>query len=312
MNIEILNYLSAITEEEQSILDGITQIRQELYSGGHDFIIDSRRMPGSGRYVSIRPHTRFAPFPLHKHNYIEMMYMLSGSTTHIVDGICVRLEKGDLLILNQHCRHEIMSAGIDDIGVNFIILPEFLNSVFEKLDFENRFIKALCKKTSAHLHFMVSEYLPVQNVIENLLWSLISENDSHKILQSTMQLLFMLLADCTETLASSQNRHDTLLAEISRYIDSSYQTATLSELAGNLHHSQSNMSKLIYKATGKTFKELLKEKRLDIAEGLLLKSNVSVTDIISAAGYDNTGYFYRIFKERFGVSPKDYRKLKGK
>ena len=79
----------------------------------------------------MRPHTRFAPFPLHSHNYIEMMYVFSGSISHIIDGIGITLEKGDLLILNPASRHEILTAGADDIGVNFIILPEFLNSVFE-------------------------------------------------------------------------------------------------------------------------------------------------------------------------------------
>jgi len=40
---------------------------------------------------------------------------------------------------------------------------------------------------------------------------------------------------------------------------------------------------------------------------LLTSSAVPVTDIIESVGYDNTSYFYRKFRERYGMSPKEYR-----
>ena len=53
--------------------------------------------------------------------------MCRGCTTHIINnGDRVTLETGDLLFMNQHCSHEVLPAGKDDIGINFIILPEFL------------------------------------------------------------------------------------------------------------------------------------------------------------------------------------------
>ena len=41
---------------------------------------------------------------------------------------------------------------------------------------------------------------------------------------------------------------------------------------------------------------------------LLTSSRLSIADIIGSVGYDNTSYFYRKFRERYGVSPKEYRK----
>ena len=81
MNERLLRELSHITEEEQDILDGKTGIDRTLYSEGSDFVITSEKMLKEGRLIQFRPHTRFVYFPRHTHNYVEMIYMCSGSTT---------------------------------------------------------------------------------------------------------------------------------------------------------------------------------------------------------------------------------------
>ena len=83
MNERLLRELSHITEEEQDILDGKTGIDRTLYSEGSDFVITSEKMLKEGRLIQFRPHTRFVYFPRHTHNYVEMIYMCSGSTRHL-------------------------------------------------------------------------------------------------------------------------------------------------------------------------------------------------------------------------------------
>ena len=55
-----------------------------------------------------------------------MIYMCSGSTTHIIND-CERivLREGEILLLNQNAAHEILPAGMNDVAVNFLILPDF-------------------------------------------------------------------------------------------------------------------------------------------------------------------------------------------
>ena len=114
MNERLLRELSHITEEEQDILDGKTGIDRTLYSEGSDFVITSEKMLKEGRLIQFRPHTRFVYFPRHTHNYVEMIYMCSGSTTHIINGTELILQRGELLILNQHASQEILPAGKED------------------------------------------------------------------------------------------------------------------------------------------------------------------------------------------------------
>ena len=67
------------------------------------------------------------------------------------------------------------------------------------------------------------------------------------------------------------------------------------------------LSRFVKTHTGQTFKELLQTRRLKQAAYLLSHSAVPVEDIISAVGYDNTSYFHRIFKEAYGMTPRQYR-----
>ena len=111
MHQELIRELSVITEEEQRILDGRTEIDQEIYTEKKDMVIDSSKLLQRGKLIQVRPHTRFVHFPEHTHNYIEVIYMCQGSTTHILNGNEVVLREGDLLFLNQSAVQEILPAG---------------------------------------------------------------------------------------------------------------------------------------------------------------------------------------------------------
>ena len=84
MRQELLDYLKQITPEEQEILDG-QKLRRERYAPQDEFIVDSGMLLKKGKLIEIRPHTRFVHFPAHRHNYMELVYMCAGSTTHILD-----------------------------------------------------------------------------------------------------------------------------------------------------------------------------------------------------------------------------------
>ena len=86
MDERLLCRLKEITDEERAILAGGQGIQRERYTSGRDFVVDSEKMLEKGKLIEIRPHTRFVHFPRHRHNYVEVLYMCSGSTTHILNG----------------------------------------------------------------------------------------------------------------------------------------------------------------------------------------------------------------------------------
>ena len=316
MHQELLKVLSVITDEERRILDGHTDIEHDRYTEKKELIVDCEKLIQKGKMIQVRPHTRFVRFPKHRHNYVEVIYMCQGTTTHIVDGNRVVLEQGDLLFLNQHAVQEIEPAKEEDIAINFIIVPEFFNMAFSMMGDENNALKdfligTLCSKDgmTSYLYFHVADILPIQNLVENMVWTIFYDmGNKRSSNQITMGLLLLQLLNHMDKMETGNSLFDTeLIGTVLGYIEGHYRNGTLSELAKMMKYDVYWLSREIKKRTGKTYKELLQAKRMNQAAYLLSNSRLAVADIIESVGYDNSSYFYRKFKERYGVSPKEYR-----
>ena len=317
MQQELLDHLKKITEEEQRILDGSAEVDKELYTSGRDFIVDSRKMLDEGKLITVRTHTRFVHFPAHRHNFIEVLYVCEGSVTNIIDGKKVVVGKGELLFLNQYTRHELLPAGENDIAINFMILPEFFDVAYEMIGNNSvltDFLVNLLRKDEEKgefLHFRVSEVLQIQNLLENMIDSLVSgKKDQNRINQITMGLLFLYLSESVQLAKMRrQDRYeDVLVMTVLEYIEQNYRTASLSELCDRLRLPIHTLSRMIKRGTGANFTELLQRKRLSKAVQLLCDTSLSVNDIIAAVGYENNSYFHRVFRERYQLTPKEFRK----
>lgn len=313
MNKELLASLQGITAEERAILDGRQDIDRELYMQGQTNTINARKLLSDGKLITVRPHTRFVHFPEHTHDYVEMIYMCEGRTTHIVNGKRITLEQGDLLFLSQSATHEVCQAGEMDVAVNFIVLPDFFTTVLAALGEEETplrifLVDCLCGRNfgQGYLHFRVSALAPVQNLVENLLWILLRDTpNKRKKSQMTMALLFLQLMDHTETLHEDQE--NAVVLRVLQYVEANYMTGSFAEIAELLHYDASWLSREIKRKTGKTYTQLVQEKRLAQAAFLLKNTERNVSDISVAVGYENISYFHRIFSETYGKSPKHYR-----
>ena len=318
MDGRLLARLSEITDEEREILNGRTEIDKARYTGNEQLIMDKGRLLSEGRLISIRPNTRFIHFPRHRHNYVEVIYMCQGQTRHIVDGSEIILKAGELLFLNQHAVQEIFPAGKDDLAVNFIILPEFFDTAFAMLGQEENLLRSflagcLCGEPlgASYLHFQVTDVLPVQNLVENMIATLLTGGDpaaTRTINQFTMGLLLLHLTHLTDHIHEDSGSYDQKLAfRVLQYVEGHYQDGTLTELAGILHCDPCWLSRQIKKLTGRTYKDLLQTKRLTRAATLLTTTALPAAEISVAVGYDNTSYFHRIFRNKYEMSPGEYR-----
>lgn len=314
ISYRLLREIMPITEEENKILHSGVIDRNLYMSGGTD-VVNSKLLLEKGKLISLRPHTRFAEFPEHSHDYIEVVYMCLGSTTHIINGREVRLSEGELLFLSRNARHSIKTATENDIAINFIILPEFFTNSLSSLGEEDtplkRFITDSLDNTignSDYLLFKVSNELPVQNLVENLIWILLNDTRNKRMVNRiTMELLFQHLMNCADSISYGDSG-DELVVKFLKYIDDNYRDASLSEAAGLLFCDQSWLSREIKKRTGSNYTDLIRERRLSQAVFYLKNTNMKIADIVAAVGYDNASYFYRIFLGKYNMTPAEYRK----
>lgn len=317
MRNKIIEYLEKITEEEQAILDGNLEVQRDLYTSDQKFIVDSKKFLTRGKFIDVRPHTRFAYFPRHRHNYIEMLYVVQGQLITIINGTKrISMSDGDILFLNQYASHEILPAKKNDISVNFIILPEFFRYPISIMDKENilmDFIISSLSKTnpvSDYIYVQTKDILPVENLIENMIWTLIDKTaSSHTILQISMGLIFLNLSRYAKLI--NRNESDSsnlkLLFYILNYIENNYQNGNIKSIANSSGYPSYYISRLLKKSTGLNFKELLQKRKLQQAVYLLEHTILSIELIIERIGYENSSYFYRKFREQYGCSPNEYR-----
>ncbi len=320
MKDALIQKLQQISSEEREYLDGNASVKKKIYTNKIAFEIDEELFLEEGRLITARPHSRFVEFPEHTHNYIEMMYVCQGSITHYIEGTEIVMQKGDFLMLNQHVKHSVKKAGFEDIGINFIALPEFFDIPLSMLRGNNVLADFLVntlrqnRKVSDYLLFHVESDNAIENLMENMIGSMIQEEQYSEYLnQYSMGLVFLYLLKHVGnlTISDSKNYKDVILQSVLNYIYTSYQTATLAELAREFKQSASVLSKIIKQSTGQTFQELLQHTRFKKAKELLAETDMVIDDIVAAVGYENQSYFYRQFKERYGVTPRQYR-LKNK
>lgn len=316
MREQLLEILRPTTEEEKEILSGSSGVKKGLYTSKKHFTIESQKLLQRDKLISVRPHTRFVHFPSHNHNYIEVFYVCQGSVTHIIGTETVTVREGELLFLNQHVMHEILPCRQNDIAINFIILPEFFDTAFSMIGKNNilaDFLITTLKEengTSQYLYFQVADNLQIQNLMENMIDSLVHrQKNEDQINQHTMGLVFLHLLNsvCLLKESSPEQYQNMMIMSTLKYIDENYKEGTLTELCDMLNQSISGMSRLIRKNTGHTYKELVQRRRFRKAVELLVETDLPVNDIVSAVGYENSSYFYRKFKERYRITPNEYR-----
>ncbi|EHI99215.1 transcriptional regulator, AraC family [Clostridium sp. DL-VIII] len=313
---EIYDKLVCLTEEESKILNGETYINKSIYTDKRNFIIDSNKLLTNDELISIRKHTRFINFPSHKHNYIEFNYAYQGKLIQIIDKKEITLQKGELIFLNQFINHEIKASDQDDIILNFIIKPKFFEYITALIDNENIISKFLLstlytyQNRGEYLYFKVSERKSIQKLLERIIIELYTPSAMSKA--TTKLLVGLLLVELIKNsqdieIYSVDNYEKMVMIHTLRYIEEFYNNGTLVELSEQLNLPDYKLSKLIKKHTKMTFKELLQEKKLGKAIELIKSTDYHMVEIIDYVGYENQTHFYRIFKEKFGMTPRQYK-----
>ncbi|MEQ1775783.1 MAG: AraC family transcriptional regulator [Burkholderiales bacterium] len=98
------------------------------------------------------------------------------------------------------------------------------------------------------------------------------------------------------------------LARVSRFVrENLTKRLTLTSAAAAADLSPNYLAHLIKKETGKTFVDMVTERRMEKAQELLAHTSLRISEIAQAIGFEDEAYFSRRFRQRFHVAPRDYR-----
>jgi AraC-like DNA-binding protein len=82
---------------------------------------------------------------------------------------------------------------------------------------------------------------------------------------------------------------------------------TVEAVTKELGYTRQYVSGRFHRTTGRLLSHFLKEKRLEKAARLLKGGNMRVSQIARRCGFDSENYFRQQFRERFGMSPRQFR-----
>lgn len=258
---------------------------------------------------------RFETVPLHIHEWLELCYVYSGSCTFTLNDVSLTLSAGEILLISPNTPHRTTKCNEEDIMINFLITKKYLNNFFEKLAKKNFITQFLIEALNSqsrrdnYILFSAQKRNRLTLFANQFLCEFYSPSvTSVAILDAQMTLLICELINYFQhnmALASlSSSNH---IYSILRYIETNCADCTLESTAAFFHMHPNYLSSYIKKHTNYTYKQLIQNQRLSQAAMLLRTTTLPTCDISIAVGYENTGFFFKKFEEKYGCSPKEYR-----
>ncbi len=271
---------------------------------------------GSG--VDVTTHRITGSESEHLHEFIELVYILSGSGIHGIDGVEYPVRRGSLLLIN-YCQVHYFRTDSEMEICNILLDPEWIS---EKLiDSENAF-ELLTISSFSHFQKDVDQTAalvrfsgPERLRVEGLLWDMKSEMTGKEpgfvtVLKAQITVLLTMVF---RKMSRGSGMEETagLTPEFLSYIrHNCSEKLTLEDLAKKCFYNPSYFSRIFKEHYGVTVTEFINQSRLEKAMELLTETNLSVEEIVSRSGFPRKAGFYRLLKEKTGMTPQDYRKSK--
>ncbi len=233
-------------------------------------------------------------FPGHSHDYYEIEYIISGKGYININDVQYPIKENTLFFFTPLDFEKIEIDG-DVKLLNISFCPEWIHeSIATELisytvinDYIFPYTERICDEYRKNKRFN-------QTIIENM--------------------LTIMLVDISRNIREKEikqgNRYDKNIRKAINYMHLNFKNnTTLNEVAKITYLSPAYFSTTFKKSTNMSFLQYLTDLRLKYARRLLINTKMSITDICYNSGFSSFSNFSRLFKEKYKMTPKVYRKL---
>ena len=259
----------------------------------------------------------FSIFPMHWHDEMEIIKIIKGKYIVNINLKEYVVEEGDIVILKPCTLHSFKQYENEKMASKTIMFDlSMLNSNVTDACSIKYFTPFLDNKVSYPSILKPSDkgYKNIKNCIDKLFLCYEEKNEFFELqLKSYLfELFYILFKECFEIHdCSTKIKDDTTndIKAILEYIKINYMNPiSIKDLANVVNFSEHYFMRFFKKYMGMTCVDYINEYRLKIATNLLETTDMSIMEIAVKVGVNNISYFNKIFKKKFNLTPKEYRK----
>ena len=248
----------------------------------------------------------------HNHEFYEIFITISGTVTHFINGITQKLPEGSLVFIRPQDIHAYVydtPQSSDTVYINLTFTCETAELLFTYLSdgFPSKELLSCDMPPTVLLNRLEKErVLALVSELNIVNWQ---DKNALKlrmraILADIFVRFFYNMPDSRESsvplwlsqLLSEMEQPDHFAAGIERMISLSGRT-------------REHLSRSIKKYYGITLTEYINDLRINYASNLLLNTNTPILEICFACGFQSVSNFYKVFREKYQVSPGEFRRL---
>ena len=254
-----------------------------------------------------------------KHDFWEMVYVDGGEIIAVTDGLGRTLTQGQVIF---HKPMEIHAHVSNKVVPNNMLVVSFTTKS-QAMDFFDKKIFTLDKTGKTLLTLFIKEAnialgkIPGEYSNKNPIDFSASPFGSVQLLECYLTELLLILSRTDENSGTKVTRNDdskelaqsSIIELISAYLkENIYSSITLSDICSKFFMGKSRLCMLFSEYMGESPIEYYSRLKMSEAKKLLLRDELSVSNISDLLGYSSIHNFSRAFKKAVGTSPGEYRK----
>ncbi|MFH5181803.1 helix-turn-helix domain-containing protein [Paenibacillus sp. TAB 01] len=261
----------------------------------------------------------------HTHDFVEMAYVMDGNAQHHIGGHTYTLRAGDLFFIEPGTLHgytgpQIGSAVICNVLFDRQLLYREIRSMEPDYPMlELLFLLPFLRKSSvfiSHIYISGKERIDLEKHLETLLYEIKRQAPGYPfIIKSRMIECMVGLNRCYT------NRSSAVQAELSEtqwmefavhLIKENYdKPMPLEQISRMCGMSVASFAAKFKGYAGTTFLDFKHNVQIRQACRLLQETSLKAAAVGREVGFEDTGFFYKIFRKKTGMTPIEYRKQTG-
>ena len=245
------------------------------------------------------------PRVMHQHDdRFELMFIAEGSGIYNIDGRGYHVKRGDILLFNHGILHDENPHASDDLLI--------FSCGVEQLKFDGLPLNFLTARSQVAVMPSGEAYAEICGMFGQM-WQHVSSRSVYgeEISQALLSALLLLCRSIWVANKQEKETSESLLGQrIKDYIDSRYKSdIALKSITAALNMNQFYLAHVFKAYSGYSPKQYQTRRRIGEAQTLLLSTDLGVTEVANAVGYDNVNNFHRIFHNLVGIPPARYKKF---